>query len=138
MGFFDIFKRSKKEILEENKRNGKEFEDDQENYHKIMGNKVTRRRKGPDAKIESYDILTGKIKTHYEEWKSSPTAPLSKAQKEFIKKHPKKTKVIRKNNPLDIGNIGLDFDLGSSKKNTSRKKRKKNDDPFGGFGDIGI
>lgn len=126
MGIFDLFKPSRKEQQREqiarNRENGRRFEDEQDTYHRMMGHKVEKLRKGPDRRITSDNILTGEKKVWYEEYKSSSTAPLRPSQKRFLKKHPHTAKVIRPNDPFDL-NVGLD--AGYSKK--SKKKDDYND-----------
>jgi hypothetical protein len=110
LGFFDLFKPSRKEQLRDqiarNREKGRRFEDEQDAYHRMMGHKVEKLRKGPDRKITSENILTGEKEVRYEEYKASSTAPLRPSQKRFFKKHPDMMKVIRPN-PLDL-NVGLD------------------------------
>lgn len=96
----DFFKRSKKDVIQENREKGRTFEDQQDAYHKMMGRKVEKLPKGPDRKITETDWYTGKKKIWYEEYKSSSTAPLRPSQKKFKKKHPKKLKIIRPTEPF--------------------------------------
>ncbi len=115
---FDFLKRSKREVIHDNRRNGRTFEDEQDAYHKMMGRKIEKLPKGPDRKITETDWLTGRKKTWYEEYKSSSTAPLRPSQKEFMKKHPGKMKVIRPPEPFALEEL-------NPKRRKPRSKRGK-------------
>ncbi|MEO9308073.1 MAG: hypothetical protein ABI342_07165 [Nitrososphaera sp.] len=139
MGIFDIFgKQSKKERqreqIDRNRRNGKAFEDEQDAYHRMMGHKVEKLRKGPDRKITRTDFLTGRKSVHYEEYKSSSTAPLRPSQKEFIKKHPNKMKVIRPNSWANVGNYSYSDSMRKTSKRNSNYGFGSGVDNMFGFG----
>ena len=125
---FDLFKRTKSEVIADNRRNGRAFEDERDDEHKIMGRDVKKLRKGPDRKITETDWLTGKKRTWYEEYKSSSTAPLRPSQKEFMKKHPGKMRVIRPSEPF-----GFEDESFKPKRPRSKKKKKQSRSENYGF-----
>jgi hypothetical protein len=120
-----LSKRTKSQIVNENRIKGKQFEDQQDTYNTIMGRKVEKLHKGPDRKITETD-WTGRKKVWYEEYKSSKTAPLRKSQKEFMKKHPGKMKVIR---PSESFSYDEPQNPKRKRKSKSKKRQKtpKND-----------
>lgn len=60
MGFLDIFKKNKKEIIRENQSRGKDAEEHIKRKYEFNGYKVTRTGRGHDFKAEKRDWLSGK------------------------------------------------------------------------------
>ena len=97
---WDLFKRSKKqrkrEILEQNRENGKHAEDMYRREADLYGIDYKRTGKGHDFEEKRYDWQTGKTRKVKVEVKSND-APLSKLQKKTRKKNPKNYEVRRYN-----------------------------------------
>ena len=127
---FDFFKRSKRDVIAENREKGRAFEDEQDTYHTIMGRKIKKLPKGPDRKITETDWLTGRKKIWYEEYKSSSTAPLRPSQKEFMRKHPGKMKVIRPSEPF-VFHEPVKKSMRRRKSKTKKRKRSSENDDYG-------
>ena len=95
---WDIFKRSKKQrkrdILEQNRENGKHAEEMYRREADLYGIDYKRTGKGHDFEEKRYDWQTGKTRKVKVEVKSND-APLSKLQKKTRKKNPKNYEVRR-------------------------------------------
>ncbi|HXT82745.1 MAG TPA: hypothetical protein VN704_00095 [Verrucomicrobiae bacterium] len=70
MGFFDIFKKSRREVVRENQSRGKEGEEHIKSKYEFNGYKVKRTGRGHDFKAEKRDWLTGRKETKYIEVKT--------------------------------------------------------------------
>ena len=80
-------KELKREVLDENKRKGKQAENEFRLGAALRCVEVERRHKGHDFIERERDVFTGKVtKTTKVEVKSSSTAPLSKLQEKTKKK----------------------------------------------------
>src|SRR5574337_208122 len=91
MGFFDVFKKSRREINRENQSQGKDGEEQVRRKYEFNGYKVTRTGKGHDFKAEKQDWLTGKKDTKYIEVKNTRGDPrLSNLQKKKKKQFGRK------------------------------------------------
>ena len=124
---WDIFKRSKKQrkrdILEQNRENGKHAEDMYRREADLYGIDYKRTGKGHDFEEKRYDWQTGKTRKVKAEVKSND-APLSKLQKKTRKKNPKNYEVRR------YSTSPFGFSIPKRKK----KSRSKSDSDFDIFG----
>jgi hypothetical protein len=81
-------KQLKREVLEENRRRGKAAKQLYETRAFIRGKELERKHHGRDYIERTRDPFTGRVqRTTHVEIKSSPTAPLSKLQKEAKRKN---------------------------------------------------
>lgn len=153
MGFFDVFKKSRKQVNRENQEQGKAGERKIREEYEFSGYKVTRTGKGHDLKAEKKDWFIGKKKTKYIEVKTG-NSKLSKLQKKkqsrlgdkYIVERLKPTSFglvtnnresdlslkkqkAHRSNPFNFGSNSVDSIFGSSspKKKATKKKttRKK-------------
>lgn len=60
MGFFDVFKKSRKEVNHENRYYGKEAEEQARREYELNGYEVEKIHRGGDLKVRKRDWLTGK------------------------------------------------------------------------------
>jgi hypothetical protein len=99
--FFGSTKKTKKqrarEVLESNKRNGKDAEDRFVLRHSLSGEEVERTGRGSDFRVRRRDPWTGKVSSsRLYEVKSSETAPVSELQSKMRKK--RRVTVVRETN----------------------------------------
>ena len=80
MGFFDTFKKSRRQVNRENQEQGRAGEQKITRNWEFSGYKVTRTGKGHDLKAEKTDLFTGKKKTTFIEVKTG-NSKLSKLQR---------------------------------------------------------
>lgn len=80
-------KQLRREVLEENRRRGKEAEEAFRLRAALRGEEVERAPRGRDYIVRRRDVFTGRVlRTTHVEVKSSRTAPLSKLQKKTRRK----------------------------------------------------
>ena len=159
MGFFDVFKKSRKQVNRENQEQGKAGERKIREKYEFSGGKVTRTGKGHDFKVETKDWFGNKTTKHIEV--KTGNSKLSKLQKKkqsrlgdkYVVERLEPTpfglstnnresdlspKQRKKNSSSIFGSSSMDSIFGTSstkKKSTSKKKRvsKTNSDSlFGG------
>ncbi|AFS82995.1 hypothetical protein [Candidatus Nitrosopumilus sediminis] len=129
MGFFDTFKKSRKQVNRENQEQGKIGERRIKEEYEFSGYKVKRTGKGHDLKAEKKDWLTGKKETKYIEVKTG-NSKLSKLQKKKRGYLGKKYVVER----LEPTLLGL---VSNNRESDKSKKRKKKDRSSSlGFGNV--
>ena len=122
MGFFDVFKRSRKEINRSNQEQGKAGEEQVKAKYELNGYKVTRTGKGHDYRATKKNWWTGKRETKYVEVKTG-NAKLSPLQRKKKKQYGSKYVEERVDaNPLTGYGGNSFFGSGSSEK---RKKTSK-------------
>lgn len=92
-------KQIKREVLEENRRNGKAAEDSYRMRAQLAGYEVERTGRGHDFRVRKRDLFTGKVVYSGVREVKSGNAKLSKLQRK-TKKNKSNYKVIRENNPL--------------------------------------
>ena len=129
LGFFDAFKKSRKQVNRENQEQGKAGERRIKEEYEFSGYKVKRTGKGHDLKAEKKDWLTGKKETKYIEVKTG-NSKLSKLQKKKRGQLGKKYVVER----LEPTTFGL---VSNNRESDKLKKRKKKDSSSSfGFGNV--
>ena len=129
MGFFDAFKKSRKQVNRENQEQGKAGERRIKEEYEFSGYKVKRTGKGHDLKAEKKDWFTGKKETKYIEVKTG-NSKLSKLQKKKRGQLGKKYVVER----LEPTPLGL---VSNNRESDKPKKRKKKDSSNSfGFGNV--
>ena len=129
MGFFDAFKKSRKQVNRENQEQGKAGERRIKEEYEFSGYKVKRTGKGHDLKAEKKDWFTGKKDTKYIEVKTG-NSKLSKLQKKKRGQLGKKYVVER----LEPTPLGL---VSNNRESDKPKKRKKKDSSsLLGFGNV--
>ena len=122
MGFFDVFKRSRKEINRSNQEQGKAGEEQVKAKYELNGYNVTRTGKGHDYRATKKNWWTGKRETKYVEVKTG-NAKLSPLQRKKKKQYGSKYVEERVDaNPLTGYGGNNFFGSGSSEK---RKKTSK-------------
>jgi hypothetical protein len=126
MGIFDIFKKSRREIIRENQSKGKEGEEHIRRKYEFNGYKVERTGKGHDFKAERKDWLTGKKETKYIEVKTG-NSKLSDLQRKKKRQYGRSKYVEER---LDHTPFGLVSQDDAYRVNNLRSKRK-NDYSFG-------
>ena len=129
MGFFDAFKKSRKQVNRENQEQGKAGERRIKEEYEFSGYKVKRTGKGHDLKAEKKDWFTGKKETKYIEVKTG-NSKLSKLQKkkrgQFGKKY-----VVERLEPTPLGLVS------NNRESDKPKTRKKKDSSSSlGFGNV--
>jgi len=147
LGFFDAFKRTRKEVNRANQSQGKDGEEHVRRKYEFNGYKVSRTGRGHDWKAERKDWLTGKKETKYievkttknenprlsdlqkkkkrqfgkryvvEEVEPTPFGPVSKDNM-FRSKSPSKYKTKKRPSGLDLG-FGLNSNSGTRKRSSS-------------------
>lgn len=148
MGFFGIFKKSRREVNRENQSQGREGEEQARREYEFSGHEVERTGKGHDLKVTKRDWLTGeKGKPKYVEVKTG-NSKLSKLQKKkkrqygsrYVEKRYERTPLglVPKNNFVEprrrsSSRIDSMFGLGGSSK-PSRRKSSEYDSMFGSGG----
>jgi len=156
---FDFFKKSKRQQIRDNAEQGRQGEARVKTMYEMNGYNVKRTGRGHDYRATKRNWFTGKLKTVYVEVKSGPNSKLSPLQKkkkkqyggsyrvEHVDTNPfasllgtssqqrTKTRKTRKRK-LSSGNTNSAYDVffGSSRKNSSRKRRSKSSNSWG-FGD---
>lgn len=135
MGFFDVFKKSKKEIIRENQSQGKIGEEKIKTKYEFSGYKVKRTGKGSDFKAERKNWLTGEKETKIIEVKTG-SSRLSKLQKKKKRQHGRKYIVERlERTPLGLmSNDNMFGTANSIKKRKAVKKSSGCDSLFGSSG----
>ena len=148
MGFFDIFKKSKKQQIRDNAEQGRQGEEQVKSRYEWAGYKVKRTGRGHDYRATRRNWLNGKKETKYIEVKTGD-AKLSPLQRKKKKQYGSKYKVER----VDTNPFGSVFNSGerkSRKKSTSSgmdffgstkskpRKRKQSDDWGFGNGNSGM
>jgi len=129
LGFFDAFKKSRKQVNRENQEQGKAGEKRIKEEYEFSGYKVKRTGKGHDLKAEKKDWFTGKKETKYIEVKTG-NSKLSKLQKKKRGQLGKKYVVER----LEPTTFGL---VSNNRESDKPKKRKKKDSSSSfGFGNV--
>ena|GEM_PF-909877 len=128
MGFFDAFKKSRKQVNRENQEQGKAGEKRIKEEYEFSGYKVKRTGKGHDLKAEKKDWFTGKKETKYIEVKTG-NSKLSKLQKKKRGYLGKKYVVER----LEPTPFGL---TSNNRESDKPKTRKKKDSSTLGFGNV--
>ena len=129
MGFFDAFKKSRKQVNHENQEQGKAGERRIKEEYEFSGYKVKRTGKGHDLKAEKKDWFTGKKETKYIEVKTG-NSKLSKLQKKKRGYLGKKYVVER----LEPTTFGL---VSNNRESDKDKKRQKKDSSSSlGFGNV--
>ena len=114
MGFFGIFRRSKREVIRDNAAKGERAEKVVKSEYEMAGYKMKRTGKGHDYKATRRNWFNGKNETKYVEVKTGD-AELSPLQKKKKKRLGKKYVVERRDpNPLP----GV-FDSGTAKRKSS-------------------
>lgn len=131
MGFFDVFKKSRKQVNRENQEQGKAGERKIKSEYEFSGYKVTRTGKGHDLKAEKEDWFTGKKKTKYIEVKTG-NSKLSKLQKKKRRQLGDKY-VVERLEPTPFG-----LSTNNHESDLSAKKRKESKSNLFGFGNTTI
>ncbi len=129
LGFFDAFKKSRKQVNRENQEQGKAGERRIKEEYEFSGYKVKRTGKGHDLKAEKKDWLTGKKETKYIEVKTG-NSKLSKLQKKKRSQFGKKY-VVERLEPTLLGLVSNNRESDKSKTRT-----EKNSSSFLGFGNV--
>jgi len=125
MGFFDIFKKSRKQVNRENQEQGREGERKIREKYEFSGGKVTRTGKGHDFKVETKDWFGKKTTKHIEV--KTGNSKLSKLQKKKQRRLGDKYVVERlESTPFGLSSNNRDSDL------TPKQRKKKNSSIFGG------
>lgn len=129
MGFFDAFKKTRKQVNRENQEQGKAGERRIKEEYEFSGYKVKRTGKGHDLKAEKKDWFTGKKETKYIEVKTgnSKLSPLqNKKRGKLEKKY-----VVERLEPTPLG-------LVSNNRESDKPKKRKKKDSSGllGFGNV--
>lgn len=149
LGFFDAFKKSRKQVNRENQEQGKAGEKRIKEEYEFSGYKVKRTGKGHDLKAEKKDWFTGKKETKYIEVKTgnSKLSPLQKKKRGYLGKKyvverleptpfgltsnnresdkPKKRKKKDSSNSLGFGSISWGFGSDTTKKTKRKSTAKK-------------
>lgn len=129
MGFFDAFKKSRRQVNRENQEQGKAGERRIKEEYEFSGYKVKRTGKGHDLKAEKKDWFTGKKETKYIEVKTG-NSKLSKLQKKK-RGYLGKKYVVERLEPTPLGLVS------NNRESDKPKKRKKKDSSNSlGFGSI--
>lgn len=153
MGFFDILKKSKKQVIRENQSQGRDGEEQARREYEFSGHDVEKIHRGGDLKVTKRDWLTGrKGKPKIVEVKTG-NSKLSKLQKKrqrqygdrYVVKRYESTPLglIPKSNPEDSNarkrSSGYDsmFGLSGSSKPSRRKSSSGYDSMFGLGGSSG-
>ena len=120
MGFFDIFKRNRKEVNRANQEQGKAGEEQVKAKYEFNGYKVERTGKGHDYRATKKNWFSGKKETKYVEVKTgnSKLSPLQRKKKKQLGSKYVEERV----NSNPIMGYGGNRLLGS---NQSTKKRKQ-------------
>lgn len=120
MGFFNIFRRSKRAVIRDNAAKGKRAEKMVRSEYEMAGYKTKRTGKGHDFKATRKNWLTGKKDTKYVEVKtgSSKLSPLQKKKKSQLGR--KYVVERRGSNPLASLSGGS---LGTAKRARTTKRK---------------
>jgi hypothetical protein len=125
MGFFDVFKKSRKQVNRENQEQGKAGERKIREKYEFSGGKVTRTGKGHDFKVETKDWFGNKTTKHIEV--KTGNSKLSKLQKKKQSRLGDKYVVERlESTPFGLSSNNRDSDL------TPKQRKKKSSSIFGG------
>ena len=122
MGFFDVFKKNRKQVNRENQEQGKIGERRIKEEYEFSGYKVKRTGKGHDLKAEKKDWFTGKKEIKYIEVKTG-NSKLSKLQKKKQGQLGKKY-VVERLEPTTLGLVSNNRE--SDKPKTRKKKNSSN------------
>ena len=128
LDFFDILKKSRRQVNRENQEQGKAGERRIKEEYEFSGYKVKRTGKGHDLKAERKDWFTGKKETKYIEVKTG-NSKLSKLQKKKRSQLGKKYVVER----LESTPFGL---VSNNRESDKPKRRKKDNSNLFGFGNV--
>ena len=118
MGFFDIFKKSRKQVNRENQEQGREGERKIREKYEFSGGKVTRTGKGHDFKVVTKDWFGNKTTKHIEV--KTGNSKLSKLQKKKQSRLGDKY-VVERLEPTPFG-----LSTNNRESDLSPKQRKKN------------
>jgi len=118
MGFFDVFKKSRKQVNQENQEQGRSGERKIKEEYEFSGYKVTRTGKGHDLKAEKKDWFGNKT-TKYIEVKTG-NSKLSKLQKKKRGRLGEKY-VVERLEPTPFG-----LATNNRESDSSPKRKKKN------------
>ena len=132
MGFFDIFKKSSKEVIRENQSRGRDGEEQARREYEFSGHEVEKIHRGGDLKVTKRDWLTGKKgKSKIVEVKTG-NSKLSKLQKKKQKQYGSRYVVKRyEHTPLGL------VPTSNSTEPKARKKSSGFDSMFGLGGSSG-
>ena len=156
MGFFNIFKKSKRQQIRDNADQGREGEAQVRSKYEMNGYDVKRTGRGSDYRVTKRNWLTGKKVTKYVEVKTG-NAKLSPLQKKKRKQYGGSYKVERvETNPFAslLGSSSQkktrkrksssksttsvhDAFFGEPKKNSSRKRKSSSSNSWGFGSDAG-
>lgn len=128
MGFFDVFKKNRKEIIRDNQHQGRSGEEQIRQNYEFNGYKVERTGRGHDMKAKRRNWITGRNETKYIEVKTG-NSPLSRLQKKKKRQMGSKY-VVERLEPTPFGFIPKD----TPKKRTSSKRNPSSFDALFGSG----
>ena len=120
MGFFNIFKKSKRQQIRDNADQGREGEAQVRSKYEMNGYDVKRTGPGADYRVTKRNWLTGKKVTKYVEVKTG-NAKLSPLQKKKRKQYGGSYKVER----VDTNPFAVLLGSSSQKKTRTKKTRKR-------------
>ena len=120
MGFFNIFKKTKRKQIRDNADQGREGEAQVRSKYEMNGYTVKRTGRGSDYRATKRNWLTGKLKAVYVEVKTG-NAKLSPLQKKKRKQYGGSYKVER----VDTNPFASLLGNSSQKKTKTRKARKR-------------
>ena len=120
MGFFNIFKKSKRQQIRDNADQGREGEAQVRSKYEMNGYTVKRTGRGSDYRATKRNWLTGKLKAVYVEVKTG-NAKLSPLQKKKRKQYGGSYKVER----VDTNPFASLLGSSSQKKTRKRKSSSK-------------
>ena len=120
MGFFNIFKKSKRQQIRDNADQGREGEAQVRSKYEMNGYTVKRTGQGSDYRVTKRNWLTGKLKAVYVEVKTG-NAKLSPLQKKKRKQYGGSYKVER----VDTNPFAVLLGSSSQKKTRKRKSSSK-------------
>ena len=122
MTFFDIFKRSRKEVIKDNQQQGKAGEEQVKAKYELNGYKVTRTGRGHDYRATKKNWLNGKRETKYVEVKTgnSKLSPLQKKKKRQLGSKYVEERV----NPNPLWGVGSSRLFGTSTPQRNKKSSK--------------
>lgn len=124
MGFFDVFKKSKKEVIRENQHTGKQGEEQARREYEFSGHEVEKIHRGGDLKVTKRDWLTGKKEKPKIVEVKTGNSKLSKLQKKRQRQYGERYVVKR----YDTTPLGL---IPSSKSDKPKSKKKSSSYGFG-------
>ena len=132
MGFRDLFKRNRKEVIRENQSRGKGGEEHIKSKYEFNGYKVTRTGKGHDFRAEKRDWWTGKKESKVIEVKTG-NSPLSDLQKKKKRQYGSKY-VVERLDHTPFGYVSQDDTYKMKRPTKKETKRSSGFDSMLGLG----